>query len=120
MKLRYGAKVEFIAVYDREGHPVNGWRMEKDTKFGIEIAQPKTMKERLGVAEQCRGRLEINMPLLVDELDDRVGRAYSGMPDRLYLIDREGRVAYKGGRGPFGFKPGELEQSIVMMMLDGR
>src|SRR5205814_1934472 len=29
-----------------------------------------------------------------------------------------GRVAYKGGRGPFGFKPGELEQSIVMTLLD--
>jgi alkylhydroperoxidase family enzyme len=58
------------------------------------------------------------MPLLVDELDDRVGQAYSGMPDRLYLIDREGRIAYKGGRGPFGFKPGELEQALVMLLLD--
>jgi hypothetical protein len=40
------------------------------------------------------------------------------MPDRLYLLDRGGRVAYKGGRGPMGFKPGELEQSIVMLLLD--
>jgi alkylhydroperoxidase family enzyme len=51
-------------------------------------------------------------------MDDRVGHAYSGMPDRLYLIDRDGRVAYQGGRGPFGFKPGELEQSLVMLLLD--
>jgi alkylhydroperoxidase family enzyme len=51
-------------------------------------------------------------------MDDRVGHAYSGMPDRLYLIDREGRVAYKGGRGPFGFKSGELEQALVMQLLD--
>jgi hypothetical protein len=58
------------------------------------------------------------MPLLVDGMDDKVGKAYSGMPDRLYLIDREGRVAYKGGRGPFGFKPGELEQAILMLLLD--
>ena len=40
------------------------------------------------------------------------------MPDRLYLIDRDGRIAYKGGRGPMGFKPGELEQSVVMLLLD--
>ena len=53
---------------------------------------------------------------LVDELDDRVGRSYSGMPDRLYLIDRAGRVAYKGGRGPFGFKPAELEQSVILLL----
>ena len=58
------------------------------------------------------------MPLVVDEMDDRVGHAYSGMPDRLYLIDREGRIAYKSGRGPFGFKPDELEQSILMLLLE--
>ena len=56
--------------------------------------------------------------MVVDDMDDHVGHAYSGMPDRLYLIDREGRVAYKGGRGPFGFKPGELEQSLVMLLLE--
>src|SRR5581483_4019476 len=60
----------------------------------------------------------ITMPLLIDAMDDRVGHAYSGMPDRLYVIDREGRVAYKGGRGPFGFKPGEMEQSLLMLLLD--
>lgn len=58
------------------------------------------------------------MPLLVDDVDDRVGRAYSGMPDRLYVIDRDGKVVYKGGRGPFGFKPGEMEQSVLMLLLD--
>ena len=56
--------------------------------------------------------------MVVDTMDDRVGHAYSGMPDRLYVIDRAGKVAYKGGRGPFGFKPGEMEQSLVMTLLD--
>ncbi len=60
----------------------------------------------------------MKMPVLVDELDDRVGNAYSGMPDRLYVIDRAGKVAYKGGRGPFGYQPGELEQSLVMLLID--
>jgi hypothetical protein len=58
------------------------------------------------------------MPLLVDELDDRVGHAYSGMPDRLYVIDRAGRVAYQGGRGPFHFRPGELEQALFLTLLE--
>ena len=58
------------------------------------------------------------MPLLVDEMNDRVGHAYSGMPDRIYIIDPSGRVVYKGGRGPFGFKPREMEQSLVMWLLD--
>jgi hypothetical protein len=58
------------------------------------------------------------MPLLVDEIDDRVGHAYSGMPDRLYIVGRDGRVMYKGGRGPFGFSPAEMEQSLLMCLLD--
>ena len=49
---------------------------------------------------------------------DPAGTAYSGMPARLYVIDAQGKVAYKSGRGPFGFKPGEMEQSLVMTLLD--
>jgi hypothetical protein len=60
----------------------------------------------------------MTMPLLVDEIDDRVGNAYSGMPGRFYVIDRAGKVAFKSGRGPFGFKPGELEQALVLLLLD--
>jgi hypothetical protein len=58
------------------------------------------------------------MPLLVDRVDDAVCNAYSGFPDRLYIIDQQGRVAYKSGRGPFGFKPTEMEQALLMLLLD--
>jgi hypothetical protein len=51
-------------------------------------------------------------------MNDRIGHAYSGMPDRLYVIDADGRVAYKGGRGPFGFRPAEMEQALVMTLLE--
>jgi len=56
--------------------------------------------------------LKINIPTLIDGIDNRVGTDYSGMPDRLYLINKAGVVAYKGARGPFGFKPAELEAAI--------
>ncbi len=118
MKKRYADKVEFLAVYVREAHPTDGWRSPGNDRVGISIKQPREREERVGVAERACSALEISMPLLVDEMDDRVGHAYSGMPDRLYLIDRAGRIAYKGGRGPFGFKPGEMEQSILMMLAD--
>jgi hypothetical protein len=42
------------------------------------------------------------------------------MPSRLYVIDAEGKVAYKAGRGPFGFKPGEMEQALAMTLLDAQ
>lgn len=92
--------------------------MAANDQFGIAVPQPRTAAERTDVARRCCAALEMTMPLLVDTLDDRVGHAYSGMPDRLYLIDRAGRVAYKGGRGPFGFKPGELEQALLLLLLE--
>jgi hypothetical protein len=118
LKLRYGDRVEFVAVYVREAHPTDGWRSRSNDAAGITIKQPNTAAERLGVAQRCCDALKVSMTMVLDEMDDRVGHAYSGMPDRLYLIDRQGRVAYKGGRGPFGFKPGELEQSLVMLLMD--
>jgi hypothetical protein len=92
--------------------------MASNDQAGIAVPQPRSILERTDVAKKCCSTLEMSMPLLVDDLKDRVGHAYSAMPDRLYVIDRDGRVAYKAGRGPFGFKPGEMEQSLVMLLLD--
>ena len=58
--------------------------------------------------------------MLVDTIDDPAGNRYSGMPGRLYVIDREGKVAFKSGRGPFLFKPAELEQSLVLLLQEKR
>jgi alkylhydroperoxidase family enzyme len=92
--------------------------MGSNDRAGIAVPQPKTKVDRVKVAHHCCTALQMSMPVLVDEIDDRVGHAYSGMPDRLYVIDREGKVAYKGGRGPFGFKPGEMEQSLILTLLE--
>ena len=115
---RYQDRATFLAVYVREAHPTDGWRMESNDSVGVELAQPATYDERVAVAQRCQATLKYSMPLVVDEINDPVGNAYSGMPARLYLIDADGKVAYKSGRGPFGFKPGELEQALVMSLLD--
>ena len=118
MHRRYGDRVEFLAVYVREAHPTDGWRMASNDRANIALLQPKERDERVAAADQCCAALEMDMPLLMDEMDDRVGHTYSGMPDRIYLIDRQGKVAFKSGRGPFGFKPGEMEQSLIMLLMD--
>ena len=115
---RYRDDATFLGVYVREAHPTDGWHMESNAKVGVKVAQPQTYAERVSVAQQCNAKLKYSMPLLVDEIHDPVGNAYSGMPARLYMIDPDGKVAYKGGRGPFGFKSGEMEQALLMLMLD--
>ena len=115
---RYKDRVAFLSIYVREAHPTNGWREPGNDKVGISILQPENKADRLAVAKKCCSTLEMTMPLLVDEMNDRVGHAYSGMPDRIFIIDDNGQVVYKGGRGPFGFKPREMEQSLAMLLLD--
>jgi alkylhydroperoxidase family enzyme len=92
--------------------------MSSNDRDGVAFAQPTTDAERCEIASKCCAALKMTVPLVVDKMDDRVGHLYSGMPDRLYLIDQSGKVAYKGGRGPFGFKPAELEQQIAMMLAE--
>jgi Iodothyronine deiodinase len=56
------------------------------------------------------------MPALVDELDNRVEQAYTGWPDRLYVVDKDGRVAHKSAAGPFGFKPENVEATLKRLL----
>jgi len=60
----------------------------------------------------CAVNLELGMPMVVDRMDNEVASAYGGWPDRLYLLAADRTILYRGGEGPFGFKPEELEQAI--------
>jgi thiol-disulfide isomerase/thioredoxin len=113
---RYKDRATFVMVYVREAHPTDGWQMDSNDRIGVSIPQPRNYEERVQVAQRCVKSLDFGFPMLVDTIDDTVGARYSGMPGRFYLIDPEGKVAYKSGRGPFGFKPAELEQSLVLLL----
>ena len=113
---RYKDRATFVMVYVREAHPSDGWQMESNDQVGVRLTQPKTYDERVQVAQVCGQRLELGFPMLVDTMEDTVGAYFSGMPSRLYLIDSDGKIAFKNARGPFGFKPEELEQSLVLML----
>jgi hypothetical protein len=111
---RYGDRAEFRFIYGRESHTTDGWRLPINDQANLKITQPTTSKDRTALAKYCRAKLNLKLPTSVDTMDDRVWSLYSGGPTRLYLIDRAGRIAYKGARGPFGFKVGELEQSLIL------
>jgi hypothetical protein len=104
--------VEFLAVYVREAHPEDGWVLTENRRAGIAVPDPASADERHEVAATCRAGLRLGMAMVVDGLDNAVASAYGGWPDRLYLVDRRGRIAYQGGEGPFGFKPDELGAAI--------
>lgn len=109
---RYQNDVAFFVVYIGEAHPSDAWQLPSNIKDQVVYASPTNADERSTLAEMCVTRLGIKIPALVDHFDDSTEKAYSGWPDRLYLIDRDGRVAYKSKPGPFGFKPADLEAAL--------
>jgi hypothetical protein len=119
---QYHSKVQFLSIYIREAHPVDGWWMGRRLtrkltkkyapKASMEHYDPKTIEERRVVAGECENALQYGIRTYVDEMDDYVNKSYAAWPTRLYLVGTDGRVAYAGGMGPYGFKPNELQQAI--------
>jgi hypothetical protein len=109
---RYHDQVAFFVVYIREAHPSNAWQMAVNVRQNVVFTDPKTSEERTTVAESCVRRLNIRIPALIDNVDDKIEAAYTGWPDRLYIIDTQGRVAFKSPPGPFGFHPKEMESVL--------
>ncbi len=80
------------------------------------FASPRNADERAAVADSCVRNLHIEIPALLDDFGNTTDAAYTGWPDRLYAIDRGGRVAYKSRPGPFGFHPKELEAALARLV----
>ena len=65
------------------------------------------------MARVCMAKMELKpIPAVVDGMDNKIGQAYAGHPDRMFLVGRDGKIAYAGGRGPRGFRPEELADAI--------
>lgn len=104
----YKDKIHLYVVYLREAHPDDGWQVEQNRKDKIVLNDPKTLEEREKVARGFVKDFKLKHPVLIDTMDDATNKAYAGWPDRLYVIDKDGKIAYQGGPGPGGFKPAEL------------
>ena len=74
--------------------------------------QPTSVEARAEVAQACVLHMQLQMPTLLDKMSNEVDEAYSALPERLYLIDEEGKIEWLCGMGPWGFDPDGLEKAI--------
>jgi len=100
-------------VYITEAHPSDAWQLASNVRDNVLFANPKSFDERAGAARMCALKLGIEFPAVIDDLDNSTEVAYTGWPDRLYLVDREGKIAFKSAPGPFGFKPDDLAAALA-------
>ena len=102
-------------VYIHEAHASDVWQDPDNLSDNVVFASPKDYARRVELGQMCVVKLGIKIPAVVDSFDNATERAYTAWPDRLYLIDRDGRVAYKSAPGPFGFRSRELDAAIQKM-----
>ena len=102
-----------MVVYITEAHPSDVWQMQSNVRDKVVFASPKSEEERALIAGACVRKLGIKFPAVLDEFGNSTEQAYTGWPDRIYLVDQNGRVAYKSKPGPFGFKSEELSRALA-------
>jgi hypothetical protein len=103
----YKDHADFLTVYVREAHPTDEWQMKSNVKEDVCYAQPKTLEQRMAIANDFTKRFKYPLPFGVDDMSNAADLAYSAWPERIYIIDESGHIAYRGGMGPFNYKPEE-------------
>ena len=109
----YQDQVQFLNVYIREAHPIDGWwlglRLTKKpvlryaSKVSMDYYDPKDLDERRAVTGDCINAPECTIPTLVDKMDDQVNKAYAAWSTRLYLVGLDGRVVCAGGMARYDY-----------------
>ncbi len=128
----YGDQMEFVGVYVNEPHPIDGWwlaasKIQKNlfersgARAAIDIVQPTTQEQRNHYAVRAHENLlNEDISLLVDSMDNKVNEMYTGQPARIYVLDKDGRIVYNQGIGPYSFSPTHAEPVIRDYLADLR
>jgi tetratricopeptide (TPR) repeat protein len=116
MYQKYGKRIQFLLVYIREAHAGENWQSTINEREGVSLKTALTIDEKQDHAGLCRRKLKIEYPAVVDGMDGKAETAYAAWPSRLYLIGRDGRIAYESRLSEFEFQPAgfaaALEKSV--------
>jgi hypothetical protein len=82
-------------------------------KDDVCYAQPKTLEQRVMIANDFVKRFKFTLPFGIDDMSNAANDAYAAWPERIYIIDESGRIAYRGGIGPFNYKPEEAREWLA-------
>jgi hypothetical protein len=87
--------------------------MKSNLKDDVCYAQPKTLEQRVIIANDFTKRFKFPLPFGIDDMSNAANDAYAAWPERIYIIDESGHVAYRGGIGPFNYKPQEAREWLA-------
>src|SRR5260370_14895409 len=79
--------------------------MKSNVREDVCYAQPKNLAQRGAIANDFIKRFKYPIAFGLDDINNSAEAAYSTWPQRLYVIDESGRIAYRGAIGPFHHHP---------------
>jgi len=97
---RYRSKVDLVAIYIREAHPLDEWYAFDAKK----LMQPVSTPERLQVAKDFVAAHGFTAPLFVDKIEDDAKDTFHAWPEKLVIVE-ESRISFisKNVKEPMGF-----------------
>ena len=117
MYLAFRDRAAFAFVYIAEAHTVDGWQMQSNEDDDVLLTQPTTLEERFAAAREGVARMRLTLPVLVDGMHDAVGEAFAAWPERIFVVDAGGVIAFRSGPGPWEFDP-EVAQASLEALLE--
>ena len=85
---------------------------DKD-KDDVCYAQPKSLEQRVAIANDFTKRFKFALPFGIDDMNNAANDAFAAWPERLYIVDEAGKISYKGGNGPFKYDPKEVRNWLA-------
>ena len=109
---KYEDVARFVIVYIKEAHPDDEWQVPNNEEGNVVYTQPTTLEERRELARAFVDQMDVETETLIDDMTNTAMACFAAWPERLYVIDTDGRIVYKGGMGPFYFEPDEVEEVL--------
>jgi len=81
--------VNFLSIYITEAHAKDEWPVGSKVSH---CKQPKTLSERLAIANAFVKQQEVKLPLAVDTMTNSFQQEYAAWPFRFYVI-QDGKMA---------------------------
>ena len=78
---------ELWHLYVREPHP-------QERKFKKYFPH-KNYEDRIAYAQELREVMNIESPIVLDGMDEKIHLRYGNMPNAVYVVDKKGNVVYK-------------------------
>ncbi len=79
--------VELWHLYVREAHP-------QERKFKRYFPH-KNYEDRIAYAQELREVMNIESPIVLDGMDEKIHLRYGNMPNAVYVVDKKGNIVYK-------------------------